>query len=160
MSRIDTIAALIGEIDAGSPAGFALALHIRFTAPRYLFQAYPRRWLDHYSAHGFVINDPTVAWGMSNTGHIRWSELTPIDRLGVLEQAKDFGLMNGITFATVSSGSRSIASCARADRDYEIEEIASLEAAFLELHRLTGEIDPEAEEEQKALEELSIRLTR
>lgn len=160
MSRIDNIAALIGAIDAGSPAGFAVALHIRFTAPRYLFQAYPKRWLDHYSAHGFVINDPTVAWGMNNTGHVRWSDLARIDTLGVLERAKDFGLMNGITFATAQARSRSIASCARADRDYEEEEIASLEAAFLELHRLTGEIDPKDAKEQKALADLSVRLTR
>ncbi len=160
MDRIPRIAALLGEIDDRSPAGFAIALHIRFTAPRYLFQAYPGRWLDHYSASGFVLNDPTVAWGMSNTGHIRWEELERIDTLGVLEQAKDFGLMNGVSFATVSAGSRSIASFSRADREYDETEVAELEALFLDLHRLTAEFDPDDENDRKALADLSARLTR
>lgn len=157
--RIVRIAALLGDLDHRSPAGFAVALHIRFTAPTYLFQTYPRRWLDYYSATGLVMHDPTVGWGMSNTGHVRWSDLEAIDRHEVLERAKDFGLMNGVTIATVTSGSRSIGSFARADRDFEAREVAELEAIFFELHCAAAGPEPLSAGERRALADLSVRLT-
>ena len=76
-----SIAALLHEIDRLSPAGFAVAMHIRFTRPTYLFQTYAKRWMDHYSAKGMVVHDPLVHWGLQNVGRIRWSELEAIDKL-------------------------------------------------------------------------------
>lgn len=154
------IAALLEDLDRCSPAGFAIALHIRFTTPTYLFQTYPRRWMDHYSATGLVVLDPTVRWGVSNVGRVRWSDLEPADEGGVLEQAKDFGIMNGVALATVAAASRSIASFARADREYHEPEIDALEETFLHLHHATlgpGVLD---EHDRKALTDLSIQLTR
>ena len=153
------IAALLHELDDRSPAGFAAAMHIRFTTPTYLFQSYPKRWIEHYSAAGMVVHDPTVHWGFHNLGHIRWTELEEIDRAGVIEKAKDFGIMNGVTVAVFLSGSRSIASFARADREYLEAEMADLEEIFGNLHRATiglGELTPS---DQRALTELSITLT-
>lgn len=159
MSRTTSIAAQLHELDRRSPAGFAIALHIRFTRPALLFQSYARRWLDRYSADGLVVHDPTVRWGLQNTGHVRWSALEAIDDKGVLERAKDFGLMNGAAVAVVSDGSRSIASFARADREYDDAEMAELEARLAELHRATLGLEEMDEAERQALTELSVRLT-
>jgi LuxR family transcriptional regulator len=147
-------------MDRRSPAGFAAALHIRFTRPTYLFQTYAKRWNDHYSATGAHMYDPVVRWGLQNTGRVLWSDLAPYDEMGVLEQAKDFGLMNGVGFAVLIGDSRSIVACARADRDFDEEEIAELERLVIELHELTagpGRLSPA---DEHALTELSIRLTR
>lgn len=153
------IGALLRDLDHRSPAGCAIGLHIRFTTPRYMFQSYPKRWMDHYSAAGLLVNDPTVRWGMSNVGWVRWTELEKIDDHGVLDLAKDYGIMNGVTIALVLESSRSIASFARSDRDFETAEIAEIEPILVDLHRATASLDPLAAEDRLALKELSIRLT-
>jgi LuxR family transcriptional regulator, quorum-sensing system regulator SdiA len=153
------VAALLHGIDERSPAGFAVGLHIRFSAPRYMFQCYPKRWMEHYSSTGLAVLDPTIRWGMSNTGCIRWRDLEAIDPRGVLEQAKDFGIMNGVTVALVAGGSRSIASFARADRDYDEAEIADLARIFEELHLATEGIEHLTAADEAALKDLAIRLT-
>lgn len=159
MSQKASIAAMLHDLDQMSPAGFAVGLHLQFTRPTYLFQTYPRRWMDHYSAEGLVVHDPTVHWGLSNLGHVRWADLESIDRKGVLERAKDFGIMNGVTIAMLLHGTRSIASFARADREYEETEMTELEARLVELHRATMGLTQLSAQDRRALTALSIRLT-
>lgn len=159
MTQRASIAALLEDLDRRSPAGFAIALHVRFTTPTFLFQTYPKRWMDHYSAAGLVMNDPTVHWGFSNIGHIRWSALEAIDSAGVLEQAKDFGIMNGVTIAVLLSGSRSISSFARADREFCDLEMTELEDGLARLHVATLGQESLSDSDRQALTEMSIRLT-
>jgi LuxR family transcriptional regulator len=150
---------LLHEIDQRSPAGFAIALHVRFTRPTYLFQTYAKRWMDHYSAEGMVVNDPVVRWGLQNTGRAIWSELAAIDTGRVLEQAKDFGIMNGVAVAIVREESRSIGGFARADRDFETEEIDDLEELLGRLHAATTGLGKLSASDQRALIALSVKLT-
>ncbi len=159
MNSRASIAALLQDLDRRSPAGFAIALHIRFTTPTYLFQSYPVRWLDYYTAEGLVVQDPTVHWGLQNLGHIRWTDLEPIDPRGVLEKAKDFGLMNGVAIAVAQSGTRSIGSFARADRDYHESEMAELNELLAALHAATVGTSELSNADKRALTELSIKLT-
>jgi LuxR family transcriptional regulator len=159
MNQRASIAAILHELDARSPAGFAIALHIKFTAPTYLFQTYPKRWMDFYSTSGLVLHDPTVHWGLNNVGHVRWSDLETIDAKGVLEHARDFGLMGGVAVAVVVGGTRSIASFARADREYEEAEMAEFEQLLFELHLATTGLSELSESDRAALTELSIRLS-
>jgi LuxR family transcriptional regulator len=159
MTQRASIAALLHEIDRRSPAGFAVAMHIRFTRPTYLFQTYAKRWMDYYSAMGMVVHDPLVHWGLQNVGRIRWSDLEAIDSHGVLEAAKDFGLMNGASIAVLIAGSRSISGFARADREYTDPEMADLEDILAELHLATAGLGDLSESDQSALTELSIKLT-
>lgn len=159
MTRRASIAALLHAIDQRSPAGFAIALHIRFTRPTYLFQTYSKRWMDHYSRSGLMLHDPLVRWGLQNVGSRRWSDLEAIDEMGVLEQAKDFGLMNGAVVAVLHGGSRTIAGFARADRDYEDAEIDELESLIDALHRSTVALESLSAGDRKALTDLSVRLT-
>lgn len=157
--RRASVAALLHDLDGRSPAGCAIGLHIRFTTPRYMFQSYPKRWMEQYSNSGLLVHDPTVHWGMSNVGWVRWRDLEPIDSHGVLELAKDFGIMNGVTISLLIDGSRSIASFARSDRDYETAEIVDIEPIFADLHRATASLDPLNDADRLALKDLSIRLT-
>jgi LuxR family transcriptional regulator len=153
------LAALLHRLDEKSPAGFAIGLHIEFTAPRYMFQSYAKGWLDQYSAAGLLMFDPTVHWGMNNVGWIRWGDLERIDTHGVLELAKEHGIMNGVTIAIVVDRSRSIASFARADRDYETSEILDLERGFTDLHKATASVEDLTDDDRLALKDLSVRLT-
>ena len=157
--RRASVAALLHDLDARSPAGCAIGLHIRFTTPRYMFQSYPRRWIDKYSGAGLFVHDPTVGWGMSNVGWVRWQDLEEIDSHRVLELAKDFGIMNGVTIAVLIEGSRSIASFARSDRDYETAEIDEIAPILEDLHRLTLSLEGLSADDRLALKDLSVRLT-
>jgi LuxR family transcriptional regulator len=159
MTQRASIATMLHALDELSPAGCAIALHISFTSPKYMFQTYPKRWLDYYSSSGLVMHDPVAHWGLQNTGSIRWKDLAAIDPKGVLEQAKDFGLMNGVAISVFLSGSRSIAGFARADRDYLSDEIEEMEDVLAMLHRTTATPGPLRECDRRVLTELSIRLT-
>lgn len=154
------IATLLRQIDLRSPAGFAIALHIRFTTPTFLFQTYAKRWTEHYSARGLMPRDPTVRWGFHNLGYVRWADLEAMDDGGVLEAAKDHGLMNGVAIAVYEQGSRSIASFARADRDYDLAEMIALEDLLRALHLATVASEALDESDRAALMDLSIALTR
>ena len=159
MNHRASIAALLHDLDGLSPSGFAIALHITFSAPRYMFQTYAQRWLDRYNAGGLLLRDPVVQWGMQNVGRTRWSDLERLDRGGVLSEARDFGLMNGAAISVYASGTRSIGGFARADRDYEDGELAEMEGLLLNLHAETATLEALTDGDRKALTALSIRLT-
>ena len=93
---------MLHELDQRSPAGFAIALHVRFTTPDLSVPDLSRPWLDHYSAAGMVMHDPVVRWGLQNIGHMRWARPRgDRQRRACLEEAKDYGLMNGVAVAVV-----------------------------------------------------------
>ena len=159
MNKKLSVARLLADMDTSSPAGFAIALHIKFSSPTFLFQTYPKRWIDIYTVRGLVLKDPTVRWGFDNTGTIRWRDLTSEDSGGVLRMAKDFGLTHGFTSALVRQGSRTVASFARTDRDFLDAEISELVASLSALHDETLELEELSQADQKALRKMSIRLT-
>lgn len=151
---------LLRALRMRSPAGFAAALHIQFTTPRYLFQAYNKDWLDHYSAQGLVMQDPTVQWAFANTGAVRWSALAAEDTAGVLAEAAKYGLRYGVTIAVSQGGTRSMASFARSDREMSDLDMRALSRDFSALHTETAGtmiFDPEI---HTTLKQLSIFLTR
>lgn len=142
------------------PAGFAIALHIKYNAPTFLFQTFPEKWVDHYSKHGFVIRDPAVHWAFSNTGHIRWRELAENDPSGIMDQSRLFGLTYGFTASIHSDHSRTLAGFARADRDYLDVEIDEICDRLEDLDVLTAGIQVLSSKDTNALQAMSIRLTR
>jgi LuxR family transcriptional regulator len=87
---------------------FAIGLRIRFNHPTLLYQTYPEAWVAHYAQNGLLFADPTVMWGMTNTGICDWRDLEALDSAGVLRQARDFGLVHGIV---VSIGDVTQRSC-------------------------------------------------
>jgi LuxR family transcriptional regulator len=157
MHEQDQISTLLARLHAASPAGFAIALHVRYTAPRYLFQSYRKDWLDTYSREGLVLHDPVVRWGFSNDGTIRWNALD--DPSGVMKRAAAFGLCHGAVIAFVRNGSRSMAGCARSDRELTDDEIAELKGILEALHDLTERVETLSPAVHMTLKQMSIYLT-
>ncbi len=153
------IQAILQDLETRCPAGFALAFHVKYATPDYLFQTYAPEWMDIYSKKGFVMLDPTVRWGFENTGQVRWSQLADLDDAGVLAEAAAHGLAYGICFATDTGGSRSVCSFARGDREFADEEAASLTGLAEELHNLTADLGSLSPETAAELRRLSIRFT-
>jgi LuxR family transcriptional regulator, quorum-sensing system regulator SdiA len=133
-------------------AGYFIGLHIRFTSPLLTFQTYDQTWIDHYTENGYVLRDPMTAWGFSRTGWIRWSDPALLDPFGLFKEAADYGLNFGVTVAFGPIKSRTIASFARADREFRDDEIDKIERAVKRLHDLS--------EPPEALTEAQIEALR
>lgn len=159
MSTQPEIHKLLGDMKQIATAGFALALHVRFTTPTFLFQTYAKNWLDHYSQNGFVMSDPTVAWGFENTGAIKWSELAEQDTMNVLTKAAEFGLKFGTTCGVEVDESRSIGSFSRTDREFDAAETKSLVEMMGKLHTLTADVKAISPETAAALRTMSVQFT-
>lgn len=153
------IPAILADLMKVAPAGFAIGLHIRFTTPVFLFQTYPREWVEEYSRDGLVARDPTVAWVFMNEGHVTWEELTSQDEAGVLERAAAYGLRHGLTVSVAGNGTRSLGGFARSDRPFTPDETERIEAAMKTLHATTDATQPLPESIRDSLRRLSIAVT-
>lgn len=160
MMRTERIESILRQLRGISPAGFAIALHVKYTSPRYLFQAYEKEWLDEYSRRGFVLVDPTIPWAFGNSGTIRWSELRHADTAGLFDQAAGYGLAYGVTVGVQRDGSHSMASFSRGDREFSAAEAAASEGFMKELHDLTRTAKFLTPQLHETLRQLSVYLTR
>ena len=98
-----SVAALLHDLDRRSPAGCAIGLHIRFT-PRFMFQSIRSAGWTNIPGRACSPEGSDGPLGMSNVGWILWSDLERIDDRGVLDRARDYGIMNGVTIALVIEG--------------------------------------------------------
>lgn len=133
------------------PAGYLVALHIRFASPLVRFQTYNRDWIDHYTAQAYQLRDPMVAWGFSTEGTSRWSALGIPDTFGIMKEAAEFGMPYGVVVSCGPISSRTIAGCARADREFEDTEIAAISDIVHRLHALTEPPESLTQAQQDAL---------
>jgi len=118
-------------------AGYYIALRVGFAFPLEEVNALPQPWVEHYTANRFMLFDPVIKWIYANTGSVRWSEITLDDPLGVLSQARDFGLTYGVAVAYFdgnADGQRSFAHFVRSDTEFTDAEIAALSAYVTRLH--------------------------
>lgn len=159
MTKSDNIAEQLQKIADLCPSGYAIALHIRFTTPAFLFQTYDKDWMEHYSKKGLVLHDPTVRWGFANTGLCPWSELEAEDTHGVFEAARHHGLHHGFTLSLTDGGSRTVASFTRPDRPHSEDEVALIRDMLDSLHARTADPDSLPAAERDLLHELSVTLT-
>jgi LuxR family transcriptional regulator len=150
---------LLADLTTSASAGYAIALHIRYTTPLFLFQTYPKDWIAHYSQKGLVMQDPIVAWSFSNLGTIRWSELAKDDAAGVLIEARKFNMNFGFACAIEIDDSRSMAGFARSDREFTDAEIEFIVETTSTLHVLTEEAGTLNPQTRDALRKLSIQFT-
>lgn len=125
------------KLDAFADAGYFLGLHIRFTSPVMSFTTYTQAWTDHYTNNGYVLRDPMTAWGFCTTGSTRWSNKKIPDPFGIFKEAARFGLRYGVTISCGPIRSRTIASLARADREFTDAEIGEIEVLVKRLHDMT-----------------------
>ena len=160
MDRAAGISKILASLRSAYPAGFAIALHIEFTAPKYLLQAYPADWIDTYSREGLVLHDPAVRWGFAHTGAVRWSALDDPGEARVMARAAEHGLRYGVTLALDAGGSRSMAGFARGDRVASDAEIARLTDDLAALHALTQGLETLTPQFHETLKRMSIYLSR
>lgn len=159
--RQTEIIAILGRLKAAHPIGFATALHIRYSAPKYLFQAYDPAWTDLYSQRGLVLDDPTIRWGLHNTGAVRWSALPLDDRAAeMMRLAAGYGIRHGFTLVNKTLNSRSLSNFSSKDGEASDDQIAQAAMEFAALHRLTQQIDTLTPLFHDKLRSMSIYLTR
>lgn len=138
---VDTIATALHRLGGLCDTGFALAIHIRLTAPSLLYQTYSQDWADHYSTKGYMLSDPVVHWGLTHTGRVDWANLTDVDPEGVIPAAVSFGLTHGWTYATGPANSRTIAGMTRSGRSHDAAEIAEIQTIVDNIHAATEGIE-------------------
>ena len=151
--------ARLHEAAAVAPAGYALAFHIRYAAPTFLLQAYPKAWTSYYSRHALVMSDPTVAWGFTHEGSCRWSDLTD-DPARVMEHAAEHGLNYGLVCAIETHDSRSFGSFARAEREFTDSEAHTLCDILRELHDATRNVSDLSPNTIEELRKMSINYAK
>jgi len=120
-----------------APSGFFYALHIRFAMPLLHHQTYPQGWIDTYTEEAYALRDPIIAWGFSETGTTRWSEIETLDPLNILGQARAYGMNFGLAVSIGPMQSRTIASAARNDREFTAPEMTAFAAIVNDLHHNT-----------------------
>lgn len=124
----------IGEL---SSAGYYVGLHIRFAAPLISFVTYPVSWQTHYNAQAYQLRDPMVAWGFSEEGAVRWSDLGIPDPFDILGQAAEHGMRHGMCCSHGPISSRTIIAAARRDRPFEDSEMAEIAFLAKRMHKVT-----------------------
>ncbi len=137
----EQVEANLSSMQALCSAGYAIGLHLAFTTSKYIIQTYPTAWMEEYSRKGMILADPTVRWGVENTGAIAWTELSEIDEGGVIAAAAEFGLTHGVSIAIEKDGSRSLGSFARSENGFSEADIATLTTALETLHSMTQDIE-------------------
>lgn len=149
----------LGRLKEIARGGYAMALHIEFTTPAYLFQTYPKAWIDYYSQNGLVMRDPTVMWGFDNLGMIDWSNLSDSDPDRIMDQAREHGIDNGFTYAVESGGRRTICSFARGETPFSQDEIDRIISEVDAICALTKGLDNLSPDTREALRQMSILFT-
>ncbi len=153
------IGTILETLDSLCPEGYAIALHIKFTTPTYLFQTYKTEWIEYYSQRGWVLQDPTIHWGFQNTGTIHWHELEESDTQGIFKKSAEYGLKYGFVLAIETEGSRSVSSFARGDRNFTDDEISEISGLLEILHDKTRNPEQLSPKEREALTRLSVQQT-
>ncbi|PVA08025.1 autoinducer binding domain-containing protein [Thalassorhabdomicrobium marinisediminis] len=159
MPELSKIKSHLETMEAMSPSGFAIAFHIRLTSPDFLFQTYPKAWTDTYSEKGYVMVDPIVRWGLSETGSKRWSSLKHLDDHDIFAQSQEHEMGFGVAISTETDGSRSVAGFARNDREFTDEEIEELSRCVKHLHDLTASKTGMSDDLRARLHDLSVKMT-
>lgn len=125
---------LFERLDALTPMGFNVGLHIRFATPLIYKSTYPEAWVEYYNAHSYYLRDPLVFWGVGVEGTTRWSAIPLPDPFGVMKKAAAHGLNYGAVSSYGPITSRSIVGVARSDREFSDSELSELRELTIRLH--------------------------
>lgn len=137
MSLQSGIDQYMSRLAALAPGGFFYSLHIRFAMPLLSNQTYPQGWNDRYNEEAYALRDPIIAWGFSETGTQRWSAINIPDPFDILGQAREFDMNFGFAVSCGPMKSRTIASAARAEREFTDDEMDAFSKLINHLHDIT-----------------------
>lgn len=141
---MNLLLAMKDQINRVAPAGFYVALRVGFSFPEEEMNALPELWVEFYTTHGLVVQDPAMRWVYGNTGCIRFSEMAMPDPQQVRGHAAVFGLSHGAAVSVMAAtdrGRRSYGLFYRDDRDFHDAEVS-------ELHRIMGQLHKGPEDER------------
>jgi LuxR family transcriptional regulator len=130
---------------SAAPAGFYLALRVRYAFPEREVNRLPVDWIDFYTKRGYLVCDPVMRWIYANTGAVRIEDLSLPDPAGVLLRARRFGLRYGaaVSYLCARDGRyRSYATFYRTERPFTLAELSLLQERVKALHD-EGEQKPE-----------------
>lgn len=151
MSSRAEINSILARLRRLAPMGYFVGAHIRYAAPLIHYQAYPQAWTDHYATNGYALRDPTIAWGFSTTGAVRWSALPIPDPFGIMAEAGTFGMHYGVIVSCGPLRSRTISGCAHDTREFTNDEIEAISALVRRLHDITEPPESLTKAQQEAL---------
>lgn len=161
--HMTSLQAMKEQIQQIAPAGFYVALRVGFSFPEEELNNLPDIWVEFYTTHGLVVQDPAMRWVYGHTGGIRFSEMTLPDPHQVRAHAAVFGLGHGAVVSVMApqdKGRRSYGLFFRDDRDFEDAELDGLQRIMRVLH--TGPEDEKgltnAEIEALKLQSEGLRL--
>lgn len=160
MNKQVEICDTLDELGKLCPAGYVTALQLGFHVPDFMFQTFPRSWIETYTDESLAMRDPILLWGMTKQGVIKWSELPQSPESDVMERAAEHGLLFGIVEGIETGDNRSMCSAGRSDREFTEEESAEISTLFHKLHDLTAELDDLTDETCAFLRDKSIDVTR
>lgn len=155
MGRNQIIDDLLVELGDQAPAGYILGLHLRFAAPLLMFQTFDQKWIERYTQQAYAMRDPMIAWGIAQSGATRWSDIDLPDPFEIMKDAGKHGLKYGVVVSCGPMASRTVGGIARADREFNDEEIAAITGIVLKLHHETEPPDHLTRAEIEALEVVS-----
>ncbi|AXQ94378.1 autoinducer binding domain-containing protein [Cereibacter azotoformans] len=127
----------LSQLRRVAPAGYYMGLHIRFASPLVTLQSYREDWIEYYTEKGYLLYDPSIRWGMVESGTRRWSDFADSDPRGVVAEAAQFGLRFGVSCSWGAVSGRSIGSFARSDREFTDREVELVFELFQRVHELT-----------------------
>ena len=139
------------QLSKYAPGGFFFALHIRFALPLLHHQSYPEGWTDLYTEQAYALRDPIIAWGFSEEGVKRWSEIDIPDPFDILGQARAFGMNHGCAVSCGPMRSRTIATASREDREFTDSEMEDFAKVIRQLHDVTEPPDSLTSAQAEAL---------
>ncbi len=125
------------QIEHIAPAGSYVALRVGFSFPEEEINNLPDIWVEFYTTHGLVVQDPAMRWVYGNVGGIRFSEMAATDPHQVRAHAAVFGLGHGAAVSVMTpqdKGRRSYGLFFRDDRDFEDAEMEGLLRIMQQLH--------------------------
>lgn len=135
--KSDIESALLGTLTKLSEAGFSIGVGFRGAEPHWVRATYSRAWVDNYVAKSYIQIDPTIQFGLTQTGHITWSQLgrRHPETESFFGDAKGYGLKDGNTLSIRSSGGISILSCSGPKwQDDEIKRASAALHGLAALH--------------------------
>lgn len=110
-------------IRAIATAGFTVCFNFTFKGPEHIHSEFPQEWSTEYERKSYYAMDPVLMWGMTHTGHKRWSEIQLPDVRKILKRGAEYGLNYGAVTSAKRERSRSFLSLARSDRELSNEEM-------------------------------------
>lgn len=157
---VDKITDILEQFVSFSDWRFAIGVRIRYNNPTLIFQTYPNVWLKYYDEEALLLQDPTVIWGMTNTGIIDWEDLKSVDFNGVLKKAEPYGLKYGIAISVGTSSQRTLGFITSATDTFDEENKIWALKQIEKLHNITDGIVEAPEQELTVLRNINCELAK